>query len=311
MSDNISFSHVPVLLQECLDGLAINENGIYVDGTAGGAGHSVEIAKCLKNGKLYSLDQDPQAIEVATKRLEGLPAQVVKTNFRNIKNALAPLGVEKINGALLDLGVSSHQLDTKERGFTYLEDAPLDMRMSDSGKTAADLLNNLSREEISKILQQFGEEPFAWNIAGKIVLFRENEEFKTTGQLVQCINSALPAAVRRKDKNPARRSFQALRIAVNEELSALQEGLQNIFDMLEPKGRFCIITFHSLEDRIVKQTFKSWQIACTCPPQFPVCVCGGSAKAKAITKKPIIASEDELLNNRRSRSAKLRIIEKI
>ncbi len=311
MSDNKTFHHVPVLLNECINGLAINENGIYVDGTAGGAGHSLQIAKLLTSGKLYSLDQDPSAVEIATKRLEGLNAQVVQTNFKDIKKALKPYGVNKINGALLDLGVSSHQLDTVERGFTYNENAPLDMRMSQSGKSAAEILNNYTRQEIADILKKYGEETYAWNIAGKIEEYRAHTQFKTSLQLIECIHSALPSAVRRKNKNPARKTFQALRIAVNEELTALEEGLENIFDMLLPNGRFCIITFHSLEDRIVKHTFKKWQIACTCPPQFPVCVCGGVAKAKAINKKPIIADENQLSINNRARSAKLRIIEKI
>ncbi|MEG0804352.1 MAG: 16S rRNA (cytosine(1402)-N(4))-methyltransferase RsmH, partial [Pygmaiobacter sp.] len=208
-------------------------------------------------------------------------------------------------------GVSSHQLDARERGFSYLGDAPLDMRMSQSGPTAADLVNTLSREELSRILKEYGEETYAWQIAGKIIATRETQPIVTTAHFVQVIVSALPPAVRRKDKNPARRSFQALRIAVNGELDALSEGLDAIFETLNPGGRFCIITFHSLEDRLVKQRFKSWCTACTCPPEFPICVCGGRAKAKAITKKPIEAAPDELEVNRRSRSAKLRIIEKL
>ncbi len=311
MSDNINFEHIPVLLQECIDGLYIKENGVYIDGTAGGGGHSYHIARQLNSGMLYSFDVDPTAIKIASQRLMGLNAKVINSNFRNAKVALAPFGVSKIDGALLDLGVSSHQLDTAQRGFTYNEDAPLDMRMSQSGRTAADILNSFERQEIADILKHYGEEAYAWNIAGKIVEFRKSKQFETSFELMECIHAALPAAIRRKNKNPARKTFQALRIAVNEELTALKEGLEQIFDMLAPNGRFCVISFHSLEDRIVKQLFKSWQTACTCPPQFPVCVCGGSAKAKAISKKPITASEAELQNNVRARSAKLRIIEKL
>ena len=307
----MEFSHLPVLLEECLEGLAIRPDGIYLDGTAGGAGHSQEIAKRLTTGHLYSLDQDPDAIVTATGRLEGLPATVIQSNFRNARAALAGVGVSRIDGALLDLGVSSHQLDTAERGFSYLADAPLDMRMSQSGPTAADLVNTASREELARILREYGEEPFAWAIAGRIVHQREDKPFATTGQLAAAVASAVPAAVRRKDKNPARRTFQAIRIAVNGELDALSEGLDEIFDLLAPGGRFCIITFHSLEDRVVKQRFRQWATACTCPPELPVCVCGGKAKAKLINKKPIEAGQEELQNNRRSRSARLRVLEKL
>ena len=307
----MEFNHVSVLLEECIQGLAILPDGIYMDGTAGGAGHSKEIAKRLASGHLYALDQDPDAIVTATERLQGLPATVVQSNFCNARAALASQGVTGINGALLDLGVSSHQLDAAERGFSYRADAPLDMRMSQSGPTAADLVNTVSREELAKILREYGEEPYAWAVAGKIVQQREKQPFETTGQLADTIAAAMPPAVRRKDKNPARRSFQAIRIAVNGELDALSQGLDEIFDLLLPGGRFCIITFHSLEDRVVKQRFRQWATACTCPPELPVCVCGGVAKAKLITRKPIEASQEELEHNRRSRSAKLRIIEKL
>lgn len=308
----MDFSHIPVLLQECLDGLAIRPDGLYLDGTAGGAGHSGEIARRLTTGHLYSLDQDPDAIAVATQRLAGLPATVLQSNFRNARAALAGVGITGgLNGALLDLGVSSHQLDDAERGFSYRADAPLDMRMSQSGPTAADFVNTKSREEIAKTLREFGEEPYAWQIAGRIVARREEQPFTTTLQLADAVASALPPAVRRKDKNPSRRTFQAIRIAVNGELDALSEGLDEIFDLLAPGGRFCIITFHSLEDRVVKQRFRQWATACTCPPELPVCVCGGKAKAKLITRKPIEVTGDELASNRRSRSAKLRVIEKL
>ena len=307
----LEFSHVPVLLQECIEGLAIDPAGIYLDGTAGGAGHSREIAKRLTTGRLISLDQDPDAVQTATERLKGLPAQVVQVNFRQAKQALAQLGIEQINGALLDLGVSSHQLDDGDRGFSYHMDAPLDMRMSQSGQTAADLVAVLSREELTRILRDYGEEPYAWQIAGRIVKEREQKPILTTLQLADLVAAAVPPAERRKSKNPARRTFQALRIAVNSELDALNEGMEGIFDCLAPGGRFCIITFHSLEDRLVKNKFRRWATACTCPPEYPVCVCGGKPKAKLITRKPIEADSSELQQNRRSRSAKLRVLEKL
>ena len=275
--DPASFEHIPVLLNECLEGLAIDPAGTYLDGTAGGAGHSRQIALRLdaeKGGRLISLDQD------------------------------------KVNGALLDLGVSSHQLDDAARGFSYRADAPLDMRMSQQGETAADLVNTESREELARILRDYGEEPFAWQIAGRIVEARENSPIETTLQLADIVASAMPPAERRKNKNPSRRTFQALRIAVNHELDALEEGLDTIFDHLAPGGRLCVITFHSLEDRLVKNKFRRWSTACTCPPEFPVCVCGGKAKAKLITRKPIEANSQELEENRRSRSAHLRVLEK-
>lgn len=307
----MEFSHVPVLLNECLEGLAIDPAGTYLDGTAGGGGHSSEIARRLTTGRLISLDQDPDAVAAATERLKGLPATVVRANFRDARRALAGLGVTSLNGALLDLGVSSHQLDDGERGFSYRQDAPLDMRMSQSGPTAADLVNSAGREELARILREYGEEPYAWAIAGRIVRQREQKPFATTLELADAIASALPPAVRRKDKNPSRRSFQAIRIAVNGEMDALSEGLDEIFDLLAPGGRFAIITFHSLEDRLVKNRFRQWATACTCPPEYPVCVCGGKAKAKLITRKPIEAAPEELETNRRSRSAKLRVIEKL
>ena len=323
--DPASFEHIPVLLNECLTGLAIDPAGTYLDGTAGGAGpsHSRKIALRLdaaKGGRLISLDQDPDAVQTARARLAGLPATVVQINFRYAGQALEQLGIEKINGALLDLGVSSHQLDDAARGFSYRADAPLDMRMSQQGETAADLVNTESREELARILRDYGEEPYAWQIAGKIVEARETAPILTTLQLADTVASAMPPAERRKNKNPSRRTFQALRIAVNHELDALEEGLDTIFDHLAPGGRLCVITFHSLEDRIVKKglgearleknKFRRWSTACTCPPEFPVCVCGGKAKAKLITRKPIEADTQELEENRRSRSAHLRVLEK-
>lgn len=311
--DPASFAHVPVLLEECLEGLAIDPAGIYLDGTAGGAGHSRQIALRLdgaQGGRLISLDQDPDAVATARARLAGLPATVVQINFRYAGQALDELGIPQINGALLDLGVSSHQLDDAARGFSYRADAPLDMRMSQQGETAADLVNTASREELSRILRDYGEEPYAWQIAGRIVDLRETAPFETTLQLAEAVASAMPPAQRRKNKNPARRTFQALRIAVNHELDALDEGLDTIFEHLAPGGRLCVITFHSLEDRLVKNKFRRWATACNCPPEFPVCVCGGKAKAKLVNHKPIEAGGQELEENRRSRSARLRVLEK-
>ena len=306
----MSFEHTPVLLAECIENLAIQKDGLYLDGTAGGAGHSSEIARRLDGGWLYSLDQDPDAVAAATERLAGLPATVIRSNFRDARAALAGVGVTAIHGALLDLGVSSHQLDARERGFSYLGDAPLDMRMSQSGQTAAELVASLTREDLARVLREYGEEPYAWQIAGKICQMREKAPVETTAQLASIVASSVPPAVRRKDKNPARRTFQALRIAVNGELDALSEGLDEIFDLLVPGGRLCVITFHSLEDRLVKQRFRDWATACTCPPELPVCVCGGKARARLVTRKPIVAGELEMKENRRARSAKLRVVEK-
>ena len=298
----MEFSHIPVLLQPCLDGLNIDPAGIYLDGTAGGAGHSTQIAKRLTTGRLISLDQDPDAVAVATERLKGLPAQVVQANFREAARVLAELDIPAVNGALLDLGVSSHQLDDAARGFSYHADAPLDMRMSQQGPTAADLVNTLDREELTRILRDYGEEPYAWQIAGKIVTARQEKPILTTMQLADLVASAVP---------PAERTFQAIRIAVNSELDALNEGLDAIFNCLAPGGRLCVITFHSLEDRLVKNKFRRWAQRCTCPPEQPICTCGGVPKARLITRKPIEADAEELEVNRRSRSAKLRVLEKV
>lgn len=307
----MEFHHIPVLLAQCMEALAIQPDGIYLDGTVGGAGHSKEIAACLQTGRLICLDQDPDAVATARERLAGLPATVIQENFRNTAAGLDGAGVTGLNGALLDLGVSSHQLDETARGFSYQGDAPLDMRMSQAGPTAADLVNGLSREELSRILREYGEEPYAWQIAGRICAARQRAPIHTTSQLAQLTAAAMPPAQRRKAKNPARRTFQALRIAVNGELDALSEGMDAIFDRLLPGGRLCIITFHSLEDRLVKQRFRQWATACTCPPEYPVCVCGGKAKGKLVFKKPVEASQAEQQANRRARSAKLRAIEKL
>lgn len=307
----MSFSHIPVLLNETIDGLNIKENGIYVDGTAGGGGHSAQILSHLKDGKLVSIDQDPDAIRHVMERFKDNPNSIiVKGNFGNMKELLNERGIFCVDGVMLDIGVSSHQLDTSERGFSFHEDAPLDMRMSQSGESAADLVNNLSYAQLAQIINNYGEEKFASSIAKNIVKAREEKRIKTTLELAEIIKNSVPQKVRR-DGHPARKTFQALRIAVNHELDVLESGLCDAFDMLSKGGRLAVITFHSLEDRIVKQKMASWCTGCTCPKDFPVCVCGNKPKAKLITKKPIVASQHELEINARSRSAKLRVCEKL
>ncbi len=306
----MDFKHISVLLNECIEGLNIKPDGIYLDGTAGGGGHSKEIAKRLKNGRLIAVDQDPDAIIAATARLQGLPATLVQDNFSNIKAILEKQQILEIDGVLLDLGVSSHQLDAPERGFSFHSDAPLDMRMSKSGFSAADLVNEYPAEEIARILWLFGEEKFSRRIADAIVRYRSTQRIKTTGELAEIIKESLPAAARRGG-HPARKSFQAIRIAVNGELDILQPALFDAFDCLKCGGRLAVITFHSLEDRIVKQTFAELTKGCICPPDFPVCKCGKTPRGRLVNNKPIIPSAAELEANQRSRSAKLRIIEKI
>lgn len=306
----MEFSHIPVLLNETLDGLNIKPDGIYVDGTAGGAGHSCEIAKRLKKGRLIALDQDPDAIKVATERLKDYPATVVQTNFRNMRGALDRLGIQSVDGIMLDIGVSSFQLDNRERGFSFHDNAALDMRMSKEGTSAADLVNNLDVAELTNILRDYGEEKFAYKIALKIAEERKKAAITTTGQLAEIIASAVPSAVRRKG-NPCRKTFQALRIAVNDELGALKDGIDSAWSCLSSGGRLAIITFHSLEDRIVKKKFKEYCTGCTCPPDIPICVCGKMPVGKLVNTKSITASTEELEVNQRSRSAKLRIIEKL
>ena len=303
----MEFNHKSVLLWECIDALNIKPEGIYVDGTAGGAGHSSEIAKKLNGGKLYALDRDPDAVAIATERLGKLPAEVIQSNFSNMKQVLEERGVDKVDGILLDLGVSSYQLDTAERGFSYHKDAPLDMRMSKSGITAADVVNTFSEKELSDIFFRFGEEKFSNRIASRIVEARKLSKIETTLHLAEIIAEAVPAAARR-DGHPARKCFQALRIAVNGELDALAEALDKCFTMLNTDGVMAIITFHSLEDRMVKQKFKEYCTGCTCPPDFPICVCGKTPRGRLMTKKPIEPSIEELSENPRSRSAKLRVI---
>ena len=302
--------HVPVLLKATIDSLNIKPDGIYVDGTAGGGGHSFEIAKRLTaGGKLISLDQDPDAIRQATARLAGMPAQVVQSNFAEMRRALDSVGVDKVDGVLLDIGVSSHQLDCGARGFSYHENAPLDMRMSQSGTTAADLVNTLSEQELSTIFFKYGEEKFSRRIAADIVRVRGDHPIETTAELAEIIAGAYPVKARR-DGHPARRVFQALRIAVNDELGCLERGLKAAFECLNDGGRLAVITFHSLEDRLVKEQFRQWQTGCICPKDFPVCVCGRTPAAIAVTRKPVTADAEELAQNHRSRSAKLRCVEK-
>lgn len=308
---SISFSHTSVMLWECISALNINPNGVYVDGTTGGAGHSLEIAKCIKDGKLICFDKDPDAVQTIEHRLRDYPfVTVINDDFVNIKPRLEQMGVQSIDGLLLDLGVSSHQLDTVKRGFSYQQDAPLDMRMSQSGISAKDIVNTFSEQELSKIIFQYGEEKYSRQIAKTIVNRREKSEIATTFELVECIKEAVPAKVKR-DRNPSRKTFQAIRIAVNNELGIIEKTLKDAFSILEPGGRIAVITFHSLEDRIVKKTFAEFAQGCDCPPSFPVCVCGKVPEGKIVNKKPIVASNAELEVNRRSRSAKLRIIEKI
>lgn len=307
----MSFSHIPVLLNETIDGLNINENGIYVDGTAGGGGHSAEILSHLKDGKLVSIDQDPDAIRYVRERFKDNPNSIIiKGNFSDMKELLNARGIYCVDGVMLDIGVSSHQLDTSERGFSFHEDAPLDMRMSQSGQSAADLVNTLSYAELARIINNYGEEKYASSIARNIVKAREEKRIETTLELAQIIKNSVPQKVRR-DTHPARKTFQALRIAVNRELEVLEKGLDDAFELLSSGGRLAVITFHSLEDRIVKQKMAHWCEGCTCPKDFPVCVCGNKPKAKLINRKPIIAGEQELELNVRSRSAKLRVCEKL
>ncbi|RBP45549.1 16S rRNA (cytosine(1402)-N(4))-methyltransferase RsmH [Garciella nitratireducens] len=311
----MEFNHVPILLNECIENLKIHPNGIYVDGTLGGAGHGVAICKNLTiQGHFIGIDQDENAIKAAQKRLMGFPPKisVIRDNFRNIKSILEKLKIEHIDGMFLDLGVSSHQLDEPLRGFSYQNDAPLDMRM-DNRKTftAKDIVNHYSKQELTKIIKTYGEEKWAARISQFIVEYRKNKEINTTGELVDIIKKAIPAKARRNGPHPAKRTFQAIRIEVNNELDILKDSIEDIVDCLNPEGRICIISFHSLEDRIVKKTFQKLENPCECPPEFPQCVCNKKPKIKIITKRPIIPTELELKNNPRARSAKLRVAQKI
>lgn len=309
----MEFSHVSVLLNETIDGLNINKDGIYVDGTLGGAGHSYQIAsKLTGQGRLVGFDQDEDAIKASTERLKEFNnVTIVRSNYRNMKEELNNLGIEKVDGIMLDLGVSSYQLDTKERGFSYKEEASLDMRMDNRSQvTARDIVNNYSQSDLYRIIRDYGEDKFAANIAKHIVAYREEKEIETTTELAEIVKAAIPMKFRKQGGHPAKQTFQAIRIELNEELTVLKESLMEMIDMLNPNGRICIITFHSLEDRIVKNIFKEAQDPCTCPKNFPTCVCGRKSKGTIITRKPILPSEEELRVNSRSKSAKLRIFER-
>lgn len=307
----MEFSHIPVLLDECMDGLNIRPDGIYVDGTAGGAGHSSAIASRLgSSGRLIALDRDPDAVATATERLSVYPnAQVVHSNYSRIREVLDDLGIDKVDGILMDLGVSSYQLDEESRGFSYHADAPLDMRMSKEGASAADIVNTFSEQELARILFEYGEEKFSRRIASNIVAQRASAPIETTLQLADIVRMSVPQKTRR-DKNPCKKTFQAIRIAVNGEFEHLSKGLEDAFFSLKSGGRLAVITFHSLEDRIVKQKFAGWCKGCICPPDFPVCVCGHKPQGALVNRKPIEAEEKEVERNNRSRSAKLRIIER-
>ena len=306
----MEFHHLSVLPEECIEALHIKESGIYVDGTLGGGGHASRIARELTTGRLVGIDKDPSALAASAARLAGHPGfQAVEGDFGDMPAILAELGIRRVNGILLDLGVSSHQLDTPERGFSYHSDAPLDMRMSGSGKSARDVVETYTVPQLTRIFSQYGEEKYAGSIARGIERARQREPIVTTGQLVEVIKMSIPAAARREG-HPAKRIFQAIRIEVNGELDSLGRFLSEALELLEPGGRLAIITFHSLEDRMVKQSFAGYCKGCTCPPDFPVCVCGKQPRASLVNRKPILPGEGELGENNRSRSAKLRVLEK-
>lgn len=310
----MKFNHISVLLEECIEGLKIKEDGIYIDGTLGGAGHSKEIVKRLTTGKLIGIDQDTNALDKAREVLKDDLDKVilVHDNFKNIDNILKGLGIEKVDGILLDLGVSSHQLDEGERGFSYNKDARLDMRMNrDQSLSAWDVINTYDVDHIGKIIREYGEENWAKRIAEFIGQERKDSPIDTTEDLVTVIKKAVPSGARRGGPHPAMRTFQAIRIEVNNELGIIKDTILDGANVLNEKGRMCIISFHSLEDRIVKNTFKELFAQCICPPQLPICQCDKEREVEIITRKPIVASKEELEINKRSRSAKLRIIEKI
>ena len=303
----MEFSHIPVLFEETIASLDVKPDGVYVDCTAGGGNHSAAILQRLReNGRLICLDRDPDAIAAVTARFSGDGrVSVIQTKYSAVAEVLAELRIAAVDGILMDIGVSSHQVDTAERGFSFHKDAPLDMRMSQDGITAADLCNTMTWQQLAEIFTRYGEEKFSVRIAKAICVARQDKPVSTTFELADIISGAVPAAARRAG-HPARKVFQALRIAVNDELGELERGLQAAFECLKPEGRLSVITFHSLEDRIVKQTMAKWCEGCTCPPEFPVCVCGNKPRARLLHRKPIVPSEEELERNPRSRSSKLR-----
>lgn len=311
----MDFEHIPVLFEETMELLNVKPGGIYIDGTLGGAGHSMEIAKrMMPDGILIGIDQDENAVRAASERLQAYGSQVriVHDNFKNIKAISRELGLKGVDGILLDIGVSSHQLDEEERGFSYMHDGPLDMRMDRSGGcTAEEIINSAAEQELTRIIREYGEEKWAVRIAKFIVDERKKVRITTTLQLVEIIKKAIPAAARREGGHPAKRTFQALRIAVNDELNVLERTITDAVEILNPGGRLAIITFHSLEDRIVKTAFNSMERPCTCPPQFPVCICGKEPLVKSVTKKPVVATDQELKSNSRAKSAKLRVAERV
>ncbi len=310
----MEFKHVSVLLTETIENLNIKPDGIYMDGTLGGGGHAYEVCKQLsENGRFFGIDQDDAAIAAATERLKEFEEKVtiIRSNYCNAKEALLEKGVSKVDGIVLDLGVSSYQLDTIERGFSYKYDTDLDMRMDRRATLSAkNIVNEYSERELYRIIRDYGEDQFAKNIAKHIVRYRADKPIETTGELNEIIKAAIPAKMRAKTGHPSKRTFQAIRIECNHELDVLKDSLDDMIEMLNPGGRLCIITFHSLEDRIVKSAFKKNENPCTCPPEFPVCVCGKVSKGKVITRKPILPSEEELAYNSRSKSAKLRVFER-
>lgn len=310
----MAFEHKSVLLEETIDSLAIKPDGIYVDGTLGGGGHAFEVCRRLGDkGRLVGIDQDADAIGVASERLAQFQDKVtvVRSNYENIAAVLADLGIEKVDGIYLDLGVSSYQLDTVERGFTYREDAPLDMRMDQrNSQTAADIVNTYSEMELYRIIRDYGEDRFAKNIAKHIVRVRQEKPFETTGELIEVIKAAIPAKVRATGGHPAKRTFQALRIELNHELDVLNKSIDTMIELLNPGGRLSIITFHSLEDRIVKSRFRTNENPCICPPGFPVCMCGKESRGIVVTRKPIVPTNEEIEANKRAKSSKLRVFER-
>ncbi len=310
----MEFKHVSVLLEETIEGLNINPDGIYVDGTLGGGGHALEVCKRLSDkGRFIGIDQDEAAIKAGSERLKNFEDKVtiVRSNYCNVKQVLHELGIYGVDGIVLDLGVSSHQLDTADRGFSYMEDASLDMRMDTrQEKTAKDIVNSYSEMDLYRIIKDYGEDKFAKNIAKHIVAYRQKKEIETTGELSDIIRGAIPMKIQKNGGHPAKKTFQAIRIELNRELEVLNDTLNEMIDLLNDNGRICVITFHSLEDRIVKTIYKKNENPCTCPPNFPVCVCGKVPKGKVITKKPILPEKEELDVNSRSKSAKLRIFER-